>query len=407
MPALSLAQFNKSLATTILNDYFENTTGQLRREYFDILNVIDKNGQPERSIYALKYEQDEYFRSTYIPHWGSVESGLYSKRYSEPKFVNAVVILKDVDISYTVKLDVKYFLNNFSPFAPEGSGSVYEMLDTLTSYTNQCYEYEWITSKGTYNRLSENLGKAKKELDKGKEEKVRKEIESFQNEVEKQNGEKITEEGYKFLYYYSEYIVEQLPAGENLTLDSMTPTITITKSKDLTLTVYGSNFTKKSKVYFKGKKKKTKFISENELEADITDKDFKKEGTYSVHVSEKKIGRTEELEFNVYKKLPEPVIPVLNCIEELEGKTNIAWFGYENYNNGIVFIDGKENEIKGGKKKKGSKGGKKGDNDETLVIFLPGVHEKVFSVEYDDKKNLKWELLKEKAEITEETPVCQ
>ena len=60
MPALSLAQFNKSLATTILNDYFENTTGQLRREYFDILNVIDKNGQPERSIYALKYEQDEY-----------------------------------------------------------------------------------------------------------------------------------------------------------------------------------------------------------------------------------------------------------------------------------------------------------------------------------------------------------
>jgi hypothetical protein len=183
----------------------------------------------------------------------------------------------------------------------------------------------------------------------------------------------------------------------------MSPTITITKTKKLNLTVYGSNFSKKSEVYFEGKKQKTKFISENELEAEIKDKDIKKEGTYAVYVSEKKIGRTEELEFNVYKELPERLVPVLNCVEDLEGKKSLAWFGYENYNDGTVFIEGKkENEIKGAKKPKGKK-----EEKVPPVIFLPGVHEKVFSVEFDDKKKLKWELLKEKAEVTEDTPPCQ
>ncbi|MFC2134617.1 IPT/TIG domain-containing protein [Bacteroidota bacterium] len=211
--------------------------------------------------------------------------------------------------------------------------------------------------------------------------------------------------------------VGDLFSGE-LQIESMSPTITITKTKDFTLTVYGSGFTKKSDVYFDGKKKKTKFISENELEAKIKDKDFKKEGTYNVHVSEKKVGRTAELEFTVYKDLPEKIIPVLNCVEELDKKKFLAWFGYENYNDGIVYLDGKENELKGGTKIKGKsepaspagrkeKGKDKGrDEGELPVVFMPGVHEKVFSVEFD-KKKVTWELLKEKAEATKDSSPCE
>jgi hypothetical protein len=202
---------------------------------------------------------------------------------------------------------------------------------------------------------------------------------------------------------FDSYIIdpEDLFMGD-LKIDSISPSLIVTKMKKLSLTVYGSNFSKKSEVYFNGKKQKTKFISENELEAEIKDKDIKKEGTYSVHVAEKKIGRTEQLEFKVYKELPERLVPVLNCVEDLEGKKSIAWFSYENYNDGTVFIEGKENEIKGGKKPKGK------DKEEVPpVIFLPGVHEKVFSVEFDDKKKLKWELLKEKAEVKEDTPPCR
>jgi hypothetical protein len=282
-------------------------------------------------------------------------------------------------------------------------------VDTLIYYTTQSYELHWIENEGIFNSLTVKLENAKDHLANDRNGQAANVLNAITNEVEAQNGNQLTSEAYALLYYNAEYLIEQIPVDMGINITSISPQITITKTKtkDFTLTVYGSNFTKKSDVYFKGKKKKTKFISENELEAEIKDKDFKKEGTYRVHVSEKKVGRTDELEFNVYKELPERLIPVLNCIEEVEGKTNIAWFGYENYNDGIVFIDGKENEIKGGKKKKGGKGGKKGDNDETLVIFLPGVHEKVFSVEYDDKKDLKWELLKEKAEVTEETPVCQ
>ncbi len=230
-------------------------------------------------------------------------------------------------------------------------------------------------------------------------------LQTVLTDVDIDSSSTLSSEAYALLRYNTEYLLEQLPVvDEGLRIKSISPSITITKTKDFTLTVHGSNFSMKSEIHWDGKKKKTKFISENILEAKIKGKDIKKEGTYPVHVSEKKVGRTEELEFKIYKKLPEKLIPVLNCVEEFDKKKSRAWFGYENYNDGIVLLSGKENGIKGEMKAKKKK---KDKNENPPVIFLPGIHEKVFSVEYDKKKKLTWELVKEKAEAHKDYPMCE
>jgi len=93
---------------------------------------------------------------------------------------------------------------------PDSTLTVETMLDTLISYTNQCYEYEWITNRGIYNSLNKKLENAKKDLGRGKEKPAKNKLEAYQHEVEAQKDKHITEDGYKFLYYYSGYLIERL-----------------------------------------------------------------------------------------------------------------------------------------------------------------------------------------------------
>ncbi|MFC2134970.1 IPT/TIG domain-containing protein [Bacteroidota bacterium] len=405
--SFALARFDNNYLINIIDEKFRNSTHETRLDNYLDLFVFDPEGQPERSMYAIPLEDDENLRDYYFPNFTQIGVGYTSKRFLEPKFINFISDWLRSENSEVITKNIGWILEKFEPIEPDSTITIETMLDTLISYTDRCYGYEWITNNGTYNSLTEKLDGVKKDLEKGNENAAVNKLEAYRNEVEAQKDKHVTEEGYKFLYYYAGYIIARLSGDEVGQIESISPTITITKTKDFTLTVYGSDFTKKSDVYFNGKKKKTKFISENELEADIKDKDIKKEGIYTVYVSEKKVGRTTELEFTVYKDLPEKIIPILNCVEELDKKKFLAWFGYENYNDGIVYLDGKENEIKGGTKIKGKGKGKgKKDEGELPVIFLPGVHEKVFSVEFD-KKEVTWELLKEKAEATEDSPPCE
>lgn len=305
-------------------------------------------------------------------------SGDYLDNHSVDDYIDNSVVVKTV----AAKLPP-------TPFFPT------EFLDTLTNYTTQSYDLGWIENEKTFNKLMGKLENAKNHLSLGNNRKTIKLLKELSKEVKKENGKKLTSEAYALLYYNTEYLITQIPP-ENLTIASMSPEITIEKTKDFKLTVHGTDFAKKSEVYWNGKKMKTKFISENILEADIKNKDIKKEGAYSVHVSEKKLDPTEELEFKIYKKLPEKIIPVLNCVEELDKKKLRAWFGYENYNNGIVLLDDK---MKGPKH-----GGKFKDHPEA---FLPGIHERVFSVVFDKKDKIKWEIGKEKAEVLKDSPKCE
>lgn len=110
----------------------------------------------------------------------------------------------------TIKNLLTYDIEDFITPEPDSTVTESEMIDTLISYNNQCYNYNWITNKGIYNSLSQKLENAKKDLEKGNDKAAKNVLEAFRNEVEAQKEKHITIDGYKFLYYYSGYIIERL-----------------------------------------------------------------------------------------------------------------------------------------------------------------------------------------------------
>jgi len=110
----------------------------------------------------------------------------------------------------TIKNLLTYDIEDFISPKPDSTVTESEMIDTLISYNNQCYNYNWITNKGIYNSLSQKLENAKKDLGKGNDKAAKNVLEALRNEVEAQKEKHITIDGYKFLYYYSGYIIERL-----------------------------------------------------------------------------------------------------------------------------------------------------------------------------------------------------
>lgn len=110
----------------------------------------------------------------------------------------------------TIKNLLAFDVEDFIPPEPDSTATGTDMIDTLISYNTQCYNYSWITNKGIYNSLAQKLENAKKDLEKGNDKAAKNVLEAFRNEVEAQKEKHITIDGYKFLYYYSGYIIERL-----------------------------------------------------------------------------------------------------------------------------------------------------------------------------------------------------
>ncbi len=101
---------------------------------------------------------------------------------------------------------------------PDSTITSSTMLDTLTSYTNQCYGYEWLKDETYKTELLNKLTNAKSKLTAGDSIGCRTEVAAFQNSVNQVYQDSagsytkyVSEEGYKFLYYYAGYILDRLP----------------------------------------------------------------------------------------------------------------------------------------------------------------------------------------------------
>ncbi len=117
-------------------------------------------------------------------------------------------------------------LQAFSPPVPSAALSTSNMLDTLISYMQQCVGIGWIADANFVNELENGLANARKHLMRGDSTNCAKEIKKFQDKVNKQyqttlDYEKknkprdkrfVTVEGWKFLFYNAQYILDRLPA---------------------------------------------------------------------------------------------------------------------------------------------------------------------------------------------------
>ena len=221
VPALCLNSFNSDKAKSIVNDFFENSTGNERYSFFVDLFILDPEGQPERSIRAISTEADENIRSYYIPLPSRARNGKISQRYIMPFFIKFIQDWQNTDTSSVVNYNINQMLKNFFPVEPFSTMPINEMLDTLNSYTLQAYNYNWLKDESYKNELKERVESAEGYLfsssDQGD---AAREIKRFQLSVEQVHADSagsypkyVSYVGYKFLYYYSQYVLNRLPEG--------------------------------------------------------------------------------------------------------------------------------------------------------------------------------------------------
>lgn len=118
----------------------------------------------------------------------------------------------------TVESLLKYKINSYRPNSYDSTLTTSTMIDTLTSYKTQCFDYEWLQDENYKNELLTKLSNAKNYLNSADSSKCKAEVVSFQNSVNQVYQDSagsypkyVSDEGYKFLFHFAQYIVDRQP----------------------------------------------------------------------------------------------------------------------------------------------------------------------------------------------------
>ena len=203
----------------ILDEFFRSTTGKERFDYFFHIGIYDKEGQTERSMFALQNEVNDTFRVEYLPipyrvqNWESI-----SKKYLEPRFINflnTLIISDTTSSTYQVR---KYFLLFYAPVIPDSTKPTNDLLDNLYNYVDSVSYYHWLGDLTFSNELKNILITAKTNLQNGDSLACRVQVKTFQDLVDNVYKDSlntdprfVTIEGWKFLYWNAQYILDRLP----------------------------------------------------------------------------------------------------------------------------------------------------------------------------------------------------
>jgi hypothetical protein len=390
----------------ILNEFFRNSTGKERYNYFRHLDIDDKDGQVERSIFALQNETNDTFRVEYLPSpdivisWNSI-----SKRYLEPKFVNFSKGLNVTDPnSMTYKMK-EFFLLAFVPVPPDSAKPTLDLLDNLNNYVDSVSIYYWLGDQQFKDELQSIIQSAKSELQAGDSVACAVQVKSFQDLVDNVYKDSlntdprfVTIEGWKFLYWNAQYILDRLPTPPFVTeqeLNEITPAMSMKNNPGaFTMELMGSGFSSSSIVYFNGNVRATTFVSDSILNAAILAADVSAAGNFPLWVSD---GTTnsDTLMFSVVENLPNEILPIMNCVTNNGDGTYTAYFGYNNKNSVSIFIPiYAQNKISPDPWDRGQPG-----------VFKAGIWERVFSVTWTSG-NIIWHLNNNIATAKKTSPPC-
>ena len=216
--------------TELLNDFFEIKSGNERYDYFRELGIIDKDGQPERSMFALVNENNDTLKAEYIPRpYRILELGWVSKKYVEPMFINFLANLNIPDINSFTNQMKEYFLWEYTPAKPDTTLSTNSLIDNLNDYVDSVLTYSWLGDITFSNDLKNILTTAKTILENGDSLACRVQVKAFRDLVDNVYKDSlnsdprfVTIEGWKFLYWNAQYILDRLPepqANPNLVVN--------------------------------------------------------------------------------------------------------------------------------------------------------------------------------------------
>jgi len=264
------------------------------------------------------------------------------------------------------------------------------IIDSLISVTNQVHIINWLGDLTFSNELKNILTTAKTNLQNGDSLACRVQVKVFQDLVDNvykdslnSDSRFVTIEGWKFLYWNAQYILDRLPSPPvivNADIEVIIPAMSLVNPGAFTMEVKGTGFTTNSIVYFNGNARATTFVSDSTLTAQILSTDVSTAGNYPVWVTE---GTTnsDTLTYRVVSTLPQPVRPVLECVTNNGDGTYTAYFGYKNDNTVSVYIPaGSKNKFTPTPQDRGQ-----------TKVFLPGREYRVFTVNFNGS-NLVWTL---------------
>jgi len=207
MIPLYLKFFKNIAETSDSNSRFDYT----RIRSFDFLckyNFENLENLIKEQIYiepGSSYKID--FMDTLLSRFGTPENVLFIRNYlnweSDPDS-----IIKDM---------VGYALEDFVPKRFSNSLPVASIIDSLIATSNKCKSFQWI-DENLNNTLNGNLNNAKEILAMGDSINCAKQIKGFQQKVDFELKDTlnttpgfVTIDAWKFLFYYSQYILDRLP----------------------------------------------------------------------------------------------------------------------------------------------------------------------------------------------------
>jgi hypothetical protein len=224
--ARDLATFDQPRAAASLEGRFQALTGSDRYLCFVVLRQIDSSGQARRSMWAIPREPDDQNRSLYFPSYGGYEAVTgervnFSPKgcYLTPEFVKFTKDwLTHESSDFPVTRVRETFLDVFIPFVPPPSESVSQLLDSLVEMKHQISTFDWLADQAFVAELDADLMHARQSLQSGDSIGCARAVKFFQNKVDVVHGDwlhpdprMVTEEGWKFLHYNAQYVLDRLP----------------------------------------------------------------------------------------------------------------------------------------------------------------------------------------------------
>jgi len=218
--------FDSSYGLNIIKNKFENSNGRTKLEYFIHLGIIDPENQPQRSISAIANEENDELRAEYIPRISTINLGMVTKNYLTPFFVNFLTQHIQTFPGSITYNKINGFINKFLPPCPDSTTQTYNLLNNLYNYVDSVFSYSWLGDLTFSNELKNILTIAKTNLQNGDSLTCRVQVKAFQDLVDNvykdslnSDARFVTIEGWKFLYWNAQYILDrlpELPANPNL-----------------------------------------------------------------------------------------------------------------------------------------------------------------------------------------------
>jgi len=228
----------KDSARAILLDYWDTGTNPYARSFI-ISQLVETDGaiytdrlvstfqnDPDRDIgrYGFRYlmqlkypEMESLLQSQLITESSAVIrieiADTLLKVFGNPFNVKLIKDYQPTEPDTTAKSLMNFSLLEFIPPKPDSTVTALVMTDTLISYNNQLYNYQWITSDSLYNNYAVGLQTIRDFIASSDYTSAQTEIDSMQTSVEENYNSPsplLTREGWKFLHYYLEYIEERI-----------------------------------------------------------------------------------------------------------------------------------------------------------------------------------------------------